>query len=73
MLIAQELRSLEIPPEERRAMLEARAVELRNRREAERKRLADELLFQRWREGCDAVRTLDSKHLTMSAVNGRWG
>jgi hypothetical protein len=52
-------------------MLEARALELRSRREAERKRLADELLFQRWREGCDAVRTLDSKHLTMSAVNGR--
>ena len=48
-------------PEERRAKLEARAKELREQRESERSKFAEDAMHRRWRENCDAVRELDSK------------
>ena len=56
-----ELRTARETPDERRAKLEARAKELREQRESERAAFADEALHRRWRENCDAVRSLDSK------------
>ena len=57
----EELGKARETPDERRAKLEARAKELREQRESERAAFADDALHRRWRENCDAVRSLDSK------------
>jgi hypothetical protein len=51
-------------PQQRRAELADMARQLATTREAERARVAEERLAQQFSEGCDLLRTLNSKRLT---------
>lgn len=56
----EELRGLAVTPEQRRAALEKRALDLFARREAERTEFAEEASYRAWRASNDELRTADS-------------
>jgi len=71
LALQQELVANQVTPEERRAALEKRAVDLVRRREEERVAFAEQMLYRQWREGCDGVRQGDSNLQLRAAVEGR--
>ncbi len=67
--LQEELLSSRRTPEQRRAELAERARSLAARREGERQRLAQQLLDQQFKEGCDQLRGVESKKLTMDMIH----
>lgn len=58
-------------PAERKASLQARALELRDAREAERRAFVDEMYKLQWQTSCDDGRLLDSKATVKRVVSDR--
>ena len=71
LALQNELVANQVTPEERRAALERRAVDLVRRREEERVAFAEQMLYRQWRDGCDGVRQGDSHAQLRAALEGR--
>ena len=71
LALQNELVANQVTPEERRAALERRAVDLVRRREEERVAFAEQMLYRQWRDGCDGVRQGDSNAQLRAALEGR--
>ncbi|KAG5459998.1 MAG: hypothetical protein BJ554DRAFT_8016, partial [Olpidium bornovanus] len=67
----EQLLANEETKEERLEHMRKRATELKARREAERKRIVEEKMYQRWRSGCDEIRAVESKALEREVAIGR--
>ncbi|KAG8471281.1 hypothetical protein KFE25_009702 [Diacronema lutheri] len=67
----QQIDALDEGPDERRARMESRARELRDKREAERKAFVDQQLERQWRLGCDALRNADSVNVSKACDEAR--
>jgi len=67
----KEFASTEESPEVRKASLQARALELRDAREAERRAFVDEMYKMQWQASCDDGRLLDSKATIKRVMSDR--
>jgi len=68
MEFEQQLEQLEETPEERKSRMQARALELKQKREAERQAFVQQQYERQWRLACDPLREQDSK-LILKATN----
>jgi len=57
--------------EERRAAMVERAIALEKEREEERQKVADEMLYRAWAEGCDPLRANLMKKVVMNTIEER--
>jgi len=67
-MLAQALADLEESPEQRKARMQARALELKEKREGERLSYVQQQYERQWRLACDPLREQDSK-LIVKATN----
>ena len=67
-LFAQQIAALEESPEERKARMEGRAAELKDKRESERLAYVRQQYERQWRMACDPLREAESKEI-LKATN----